>query len=215
MGSGDNVIPAAWLLETWDRGQVAASAAARAIALLRLADPDADAALLPVGDVNTRLLRLRERLFGPQLTCVADCLECGERLEMGFSVGDLLTPTEAPPSELAVSAEGESFRFRLPTWMDLAAVAQSPLAHHPGELLLERCFLGSPGDADEVTTEAPIFTEAVMEAAAAELEAADPRAEMLIAIGCAGCGAQFEARFDVVEYLWAEVDARARRLLGE
>jgi hypothetical protein len=201
------MIPPAQLLDAWDHGQAAASLPARALALLPLADPNADPILLPVGAVNARLLALRERLFGPQLTCVAACPHCGERLELGFTVGDLSGSAVPPPAEVEVPDGGRARRFRLPSWVDLAAVAAPRRGDDPREMLLERCQLEPEGGAP--------FSPALLEAAAAALEEADPLAEVLIAIGCSGCEGQFEARFDIVEHLWAEVDARSHRLLGE
>lgn len=202
------MIPAAQLLEAWDRGQAATSLPARALALLPLAGPDADPDRLPVGAANARLLELRERLFGPRLTCVAECPHCAERLELGFTVGDLLASAAPPPAEVEVAAGEETFRLRLPTWCDLAALAESRSPGDPRARLLARCRLPVGSDP------APL-SEAVLEAAAGALEEADPLAETRIAIGCAQCDAQFEARFDIVEYLWSEVDVRARRLMGE
>jgi hypothetical protein len=154
-------------------------------------------------------LALRDGLFGPQLTCVADCPQCGERLELGFSVGDLLGNSTPPPSELEIDSGTARLRFRLPTWIDLAAVGGNS---DPRKLLLQRCLLGMDAEGAGEAEPVPV---ALQEAVAAAMEAADPLAEMLIEIGCAGCARQFEARFDIVEYLWAEVDVRARRLLGE
>lgn len=201
------MISAARLLEAWDRGQAAASVPARALALLSLADPEADPASLPVGEANARLLELRSRLFGPQVTCVANCPGCGEPLELAFSVGDFLASAVAPPSEVEISAGEESLRFRLPTWVDLAAIAGTGSWTEPRDTLLQRCLLGEG--------EREMFSAPVQDAVAAAMEEADPLAEMLIEIGCAQCDSQFEARFDIVEYLWAEVEVRSRRLLGE
>lgn len=202
------MISAARLLEAWDRGQAAASVPARALALLSLADPEADPASLPVGEVNARLLELRGRLFGPQLTCVGNCPGCGEPLELSFSVSDFLTSAVAPPSEVEISVGDESLRFRLPTWVDLAAIATASGRTDPRDTLLQRCLLGA-----EVERER--FSAPVQESVATAIEEADPLAEMLIEIGCAQCDSQFEARFDIVEYLWADVEVRSRRLLGE
>jgi hypothetical protein len=181
----------------------------RALALLSLADPEADPGALPVGEVNARLLDLRYRLFGPQLTCIADCPQCSERLELSFSVADLQQTVEPLPAELEVTVGAEVVRFRLPTWLDLAAVAESAAA--PRDRILRRCLSAAEGEG----AKSQPLSAALVEAVSAAMEAADPRAEFLIAVGCDRCGSEFEARFDIVEYLWSEVDVRARRLLAE
>ena len=174
------------------------------MALLGLADPEADPAVLPIGAANARLLQLRCRLFGPRLTCIADCPQCGERLELDFSIGDLPLPPLDAPELTGVGAE--RLRFRLPTWADLAEIARAEGEEDQRSLLLRRCLL-EPESGEVSASDVAAMSEA--------MEAADPLAELLIATGCSRCGVQFVARFDVVEYLWTELDARARRLLGE
>jgi hypothetical protein len=44
---------------------------------------------------------------------------------------------------------------------------------------------------------------------------ADPGAWIELALGCPGCGEEWSAPFDIVSFLWAEVEARARELLEE
>ncbi len=44
---------------------------------------------------------------------------------------------------------------------------------------------------------------------------ADPLGEVLAGLTCPDCGAAFEAELDVAAFVWAEVDASARRLLHE
>ena len=44
---------------------------------------------------------------------------------------------------------------------------------------------------------------------------ADPLAEVLVDVVCPGCETEFVADLDVGAFVWAEVHARARRLLHE
>ena len=43
----------------------------------------------------------------------------------------------------------------------------------------------------------------------------DPQADVQLALSCPACGQQWRATFDVVSFLWDELDAWARRLLRE
>ncbi len=56
---------------------------------------------------------------------------------------------------------------------------------------------------------------ALEDAVAARLAEADPGARIDLAVDCPGCGAAWSAPFDIVSFLWAEVDACARRLVGD
>ena len=52
-------------------------------------------------------------------------------------------------------------------------------------------------------------------AIAKELAVIDPQAEILLDLSCPTCGNQWQGLFDIVSFLWAEIRARARRLLQE
>ena len=44
---------------------------------------------------------------------------------------------------------------------------------------------------------------------------ADPLAEVLVDVVCPACAAQFVADLDIASFVWAEVRARAQRLLRD
>ncbi len=44
---------------------------------------------------------------------------------------------------------------------------------------------------------------------------ADPLADARLALSCPACGRPWEAAFDVVAFLWGELDAWARRTFAE
>lgn len=47
------------------------------------------------------------------------------------------------------------------------------------------------------------------------MAAADPLAETLLSLHCSDCGSEWQETLDLVAFLWAEIEARARRLLLE
>src|SRR5262249_58432983 len=105
------------LLSVWESGQ-GQSPARRALALLAAACPTVSLeslAALSVGQRDARLLRLREWAFGSQLTGVADCQQCGGRLEMSFTVDDIRMGGEnESPEAISLGVEDYELRFRLP-----------------------------------------------------------------------------------------------------
>src|SRR5215468_7209395 len=124
------------LLSVWESGS-SQIPLQRALIMLGVACPEAPAdslARLTIGQRDARLLALREMMFGPELTGLTDCPDCGERIELSFSCSDIRPPTETAPAELAVESNGRPMRFRLPTSNDVLVV-NSP------EQLLERCSL--------------------------------------------------------------------------
>jgi hypothetical protein len=48
-----------------------------------------------------------------------------------------------------------------------------------------------------------------------QMAAADPQADVRLALSCPACGHQWQEVFDIVSFLWGEVQAWALRLLRE
>jgi hypothetical protein len=214
------------LLAVWERG-LGQSSVRQAVALLTLVSPeDAPEALatLSIGRGHARLLSLREWLFGPQLVSVALCPQCAQRLELMFQVAEIRAGTDDPqPAILTVEADGCVAAFRLPTSEDLAAVhadyEQSREATVAGHALLSRCLLDlRHTDSDQsLGSNASLadLSPALVAAITATMEQADPQANVELDLTCTECGHHWLAAFDIVSYLWSEVDNWARRALRE
>jgi hypothetical protein len=194
-------LPATELLSVWESGHNRVPLQ-RALIILAAACPEASAdslAQLTIGQRDTRLLALREMTFGAELTGITDCPECGAKIELTFNASDIAPPSEAePPNELAVRANGREMRFRLPNTADLL-VAKSE------EELVQRCSLSS-GDR---------LTEDFRAEVAEKMSAADPLADIHLALNCPDCEHRWQAPFDIVAFLWREISAAAHRLLRE
>src|SRR5215213_3052899 len=121
-----HALNASELLDAWERA-LDESPLEQALTLLELASPAtprAELARLQVGERDARLLDLRETAFGPQMTSLAACPACGERLELNFTVSDIRVPRDyAPTRSLAFELDGYAICFRPPNSEDLLAVA--------------------------------------------------------------------------------------------
>lgn len=85
------------LISVWEQG-LNKSLVQRALILLSAAYPDASLeslAQLSIGQRDSMLLSLREKIFGAQLASVANCPACGERLELLLQVSDIQVPVLA------------------------------------------------------------------------------------------------------------------------
>ncbi|MFD9561701.1 hypothetical protein [Streptomyces sp. NPDC059994] len=180
--------------------------------------PDPWAGTRPVTEhtlaaLNALLLDLRERCFGPALPCAADCPHCDEQLDVTLTTAELRPPGDrtAPPGRAPatgrVRVDGHEVTYRALTGGDLLAVDPD----EPGarRALLGRCVLGAVPPAPEGPS------DAVLEAVAERLSALDPGADTAVALTCPYCRHSWTAPFDLAGYLWAEVEAYARRLLHE
>ena len=196
-------------LDLWERAQPLAPIE-RAVELAAAAAPVAarDAvAALPLGQRDARLLALRDAA----LDATAGCPECGETIEFSPDAAQLLElePAAVVPLEIA----GFSVRWRPPDSRDALAAAAAPGPAAAHRILLDRCVLAASGPAGAVA--ASELPAAVCDALDAAITAADPLAEILIALACPACGAAFGADLDVASFVWTELDATAHRLLGE
>ena len=59
-----------------------------------------------------------------------------------------------------------------------------------------------------------MFTDEEIETIGERMAACDPLAEIRLNFDCPRCQASFEESLDLVSFLWAEIDSRARRLLA-
>lgn len=203
------------LLAVWEQG-LAQSPTERALLMLALACPDLsvqELAKLSIGQRDDRLLTLREWAFGSQLVSVVDCPNCGNRLELDFTVADIRVPPHPEAvSEHSLDVEGYSVKFRLPNSEDLTAIALQDIEPR-SEALLQRCLLEAT-----YQTSTQLFDqlpEKVLNYVVDQMALADPQAEIKLAVTCPGCGHAWKSVFDIVSYFWEELNVWATRLLRE
>lgn len=204
------------LLAVWELGQ-GQSRAEQALALLAAACPATSLeslARLSIGQRDARLLRLREWAFGSQLAGIADCPQCGERLEMSFAADDIRAGEENESSEpLSLGVEDYELSFRLPNSSDLMAMTNDGDRSMIKQTMIERCVLQvSHRGAATMISQLP---ESVITALSQRMAGADPQADVQLALDCPGCGHQWRAAFDIVSFFWSEIGVWAKRVLRE
>jgi hypothetical protein len=204
------------IVSAWERG-FGRHPADRALALLAAAYPEADAAQLAsyaIGRRDTCLMRLREGIFGPTATSAARCPQCSEALEFSIRMADL-AGDEPTVGEGAweLLENGLRLKFRLPDSTDLKAIADCRDVGAARRRLGERCVLEARLDGAEIEREA--LSEEALAALSARVAECDPLADIALDLKCAACGHGWRVRFDIATFLWQEVDALAKRLLGE
>jgi hypothetical protein len=203
------------LLAAVDRGQ-RESTPVRALTLLGAAMPDVPPqalADLAIGERDGRLLRLREALFGFTLDATTNCPTCGAPLDLSFATSALRDPGGESDAGGSVSIDGWDVGFRLPTSVDLIALAgEDDLARARGRLVA-RCVSsvthdGQPASPDQLPAH-------VVTALGARMHELDPQACVELSIACPSCGHVWNAELDVAAFLWAEADAWARQIVRD
>jgi hypothetical protein len=203
------------LLGVWESG-LAQGPVDRALMLLAAACPDTpwDAlATLSIGRRDASLLTLREWTFGPSMSSVVVCPQCGQKVELSFDVSDVRVENAVGTPEIAVAVAGYELQIRLPNSTDLSAIAREPGADRQRRLLFERCLIvarrnGQPTSPRELPAE-------TIDAVAERLAEADPQADVRIAVSCPFCGKGWQAAFDIVSFLWSEIEAWAGGVLRD
>jgi len=209
-------LSACQLLDAWEQGK-GKSLPERAILLLATACPEDSPGMLAeinIGARDRRLLRLRERVFGPRLTGLSDCPLCQTTLELAFGVSDVVSePGDEPDGEMVVRTGGCEVSFRLPNSHDLQALTPGGSLAANRQLLLERCltsvrFQDGDGNPNGLPGE-------VADAVVAKMARADSQADVQLDLRCPSCGYQWQAPFDILSYFWSEIDLWAREVIRQ
>ncbi len=226
------------MLNVWEQG-LNQPLLQRALILLVAARPEIPAktlAELSIGQRDQQLLQLRERLFGSQLVNTAVCPACFERLEWENKVADMCVASlegeaEASESEARASTlstlnefeldvEHYHIHFRLPNSLDIAAAmkmsADQVSIDKVQNTLLTRCIINIEPPVENGIGEnhrVDQLPDHVIEALEKRIEALDPQAKIQINLSCPSCSHHWEVLFDIVSFLWSELNDWAERTL--
>jgi hypothetical protein len=176
-----------------------------AVALLGRLIRDADGApidpaALPISDVDTLLLRLRQQVVGDLVSAEASCPApgCDARVDITFSIEAFLAHY-TPATTLGRGDDGwfrlaeHGLELRPPLAADHLAIVRAP---EPEQALLARCVRPAPP---------PTLHEAIEEA----LDAIAPSLYADLEGTCPVCGTRVEAVFDPLRYTLRELRDQA------
>jgi len=217
-------ISASDLLEIWELGR-SKTPPQRALAILEFALPHASVlnlSQLSIGQRDMYLLRLRELTFGYQLKGLADCPECHERLEFALAARDFYDPIiarvdsetiEPVSSEASFHVDAYEMRYRLLTSADLIALSEQRDVTTARQFLLETCLVSVCKDG--LPIKGSDLPSDVLNTLVEEMGQADPLANLTLLANCPACGHIWHILFDIVSYLWNEINAWSLRLMRE
>ena len=172
-----------------------------------------DLAQLPIGQRDALLFAVREQSFGPQPQALMVCPACHEKLEYTVDLpalrADHVIDETEPPWQM--SADGYELRFRLPTSLDLAAIVDLADVMAARGVLLQRCVVEAMRDS--VVVPVGTLPEPAIAGLAAEMARRASPADVELDLICPACGERPQVLFDIETFLWADISARARRLL--
>jgi hypothetical protein len=163
-----------------------------------------DAARLPLGTRDARLLEVRAATLGDRLEATDECPGCGERVDVSLSCRALGEGIAPPPERWTVEHGDVRVTVRPLDSHDAAAAVAS--VDGAAELLARAVVAVDPAG--------PLPPDAAA-AVTASLGSRDPGAELLIDLTCPACAAHWQRVLDVAGFVWTELEARAQRLLGD
>ncbi|MEO6003171.1 MAG: phage baseplate protein [Opitutus sp.] len=207
-------LPATELLERWEAGLAQPRwewARAMVSASIPALTPE-ELDLMTVGQRDRCLLDLREAIFGSQLVGRSRCPVCAESVDLTTEVA-LFRVEEAGARESTLDGPDYAVRVRTPNLGDLGFAARASDVAAMRDVLLDRCVVTIDGESAAAGI-ARIPESAIQRIVEAMAER-DPQANLQLDLKCPACAHAWSETFDIVEFLWTELDAWAERLLGE
>lgn len=172
---------------------------------------------LSIGERDTRLLQLREWMFGSRLQNTAYCPKCSTPVEWETDLKTILhlqnLPPEGPSKEYNLQVDGFTLRFRLLNSNDLLRAASDHAYQANPKKLLSECILEVQHEQQNYGVEA--LPDTVLEALNKRIDEEDPQADIQMIVNCPACSYNWEAPFDIMSYLWIEVDNWSKHILQE
>jgi hypothetical protein len=188
----------------------------RALTLLSRLCPGSpleELASLPLGQRHRLLLEGRAAALGGTLDALVNCPECDAAVSVSLAVADV-TGRDAEACPVTDLEWGDfHLRFRLPDSHDCIAIGECASREQARSTLLLRCTLEARRGDQAVDTAA--LPEEMVAALESRMVECDPLAEILLALDCPECAAQWRAELNVADFVWEEWNASARRLLCE
>jgi hypothetical protein len=190
------------VLRIWERGR-REHPIDRALTMLSALTqrPRDEVAAISVERRDVELLAWRTTLFGPELPGYASCPQCGCGVDVALRV-DGADNTE---EQFTVVVGGRSVPVRLPTSLDVAAVAGYHSLEQSRQELITRCIADCPATPDEE----------LCAAVEAEWERRATLSAGAVALRCPDCDHHWELDIDIAEFLWREIEIAGVRLLHE
>lgn len=203
------------LLTIWEFG-TKHSVIETSLFLLSYAYPEHDIphiAAFSIGERDARLLHLRESLFGPVLQNTSDCTVCHQKMEWETSIDSLkLQPiSETVPGLMDLNYKEHHIELRLPNSLDILELNEQDSEDDQVSQLIEQCVVNSTLPQKQAKKMSKTLKHKIVQI----MEDHDPQANVVMKLSCSECGNQWEATFDILQYLLKEINDWAIEMLQD
>ena len=191
----------------------------KSIILLDLANPELepeDIEMLSIGRRDSMLFELRKRMFGSRLINTAYCPKCNEQIEWENDIKDLNildSDVGKLQNEYSTTIDNFNILFRLPNTSDFLNSQGRDVVHVDSHKIIRSCITKvKKGSDDYNISDLP---DNILNAIEDQIEKEDSLADIRMLLTCPNCSNQWQASFDIVSYLWAEINSWAKNTLQE
>ena len=167
---------------------------------------DGNPADWPLGRRNRVLAEWRLASFGARIQGWVSCAHCGDKLEFEMD-GRVLAGEGSRETVAGETVTVRGATFRLPSSRDLSRLLKETDSSAAALRLAQGCLLEAG--------ESPIWSQEYLEEVGERMAQADPLAETRLKVNCPQCANACEENLDILSFLWAEIEGRARHVLAQ
>jgi hypothetical protein len=131
---------------------------------------------------------------------------------LNFDIADVRTTSLPSDTPLLLSESGCELELRLPNSLDLLQLTDCSTVAEMRSRLFEECVVRVTHEGAAQVSELP---PQIVELAIERMGEADPQADVEVDLNCPECRHGWQTCFDIVSYLWTELQAWARQMLCE
>lgn len=173
-----------------------------------------EVASFSIGERDARLLHVREKMFGSTLRNAGVCPACRERIEWEVPVSDLqLQPIgqHTGQDDIVIAYNGQEIHFRLPNSEDFLNLSTSEKNEDNVVAMIKRCVLPST----TINYGAEDWSPALIEIISEKFAELDPQGDIVIKLSCPQCKHEWVSIFDIMFYIWTEIQEKVYTLYRE
>ncbi len=209
------------LLNVWEEGATLSLLEKMLLLLSKACNEDREEiGRLSIGERDARLLQLREWMFGSIVKNMSACTHCNETVEWETDTAILhLQPINTINKEPFIETfhlqqEGFNIKYRLPNSYDISNFLEEENNVTDPYKLLAKCIVEIAGINGEKYSPEQL-PETAWQAMDKMISEEDPQADINMQIVCPHCHHRWEAIFDIMSFLWAEINSWAKSIMQE
>ena len=204
------------LFSIWEKA-LDQPALAKSLMILGPAYPDSsfnDLASLSIGERDARLLDIREQLFGSTLQNEAECPACNKKVEWQTPIKAFKLQAfglDNSNQSLELTYDDHTFQFRLPNTTDLLSLAKGLNVVSQADEIIQKCITDTSFPDFNPSTIKPELKDRIIQ----KMEESDPQADIKLNLVCPECKHDWVMTFDIVDYLWTEINYWAIEMIHD